>query len=90
MKWSARVPRAQVSLLLSAKMKERVSSFMDKNHIEENKDRDALAAWLDEDMAKCIKDKSEVMTNIAGALWKSLNVGGLGPSRDDLLRHAEV
>ena len=66
-------------------MKERVSSFMTKNHIEENKDRDALAAWLDEDMAKCIKDKSEVMTNIAGAMEKALTVGGLGPSRGDLL-----
>ena len=37
-----------------SEMKERVSSFMTKNHIEENKDSDALAAWLDEDMANCI------------------------------------
>ena len=36
-------------------------------------------------MAKCIKDKSEVMTNIAGAMEKSLAVGGLGLSRGDLL-----
>ncbi len=67
-------------------MKERVSSFMTKNHIEENKDDAALAEWLDDDMAKCIKDKADVMSRIAGALRKSLSPADEpGLSREDLL-----
>ena len=67
-------------------MKERVSSFMTKNHIEENKDDNALADWLDEDMANCIKGKAEMVTDIAGAMKKSLSPGELlGLSREDLL-----
>jgi len=57
-------------------MKERASGFISQNDIEENQDEKALSAWLDQDMANCIKSKKDVMTRIAAALSKAL--GNLG------------
>ncbi len=61
-------------------MKERVSGFIRQKDIEENQDEEALAAWLDQDMANCIKSKKDVMTKIAAALSKSMG----NPGRENL------
>ena len=66
-------------------MKERVSAFMAENHIEEGRNENALAEWLDEDMAGRIRDKAKTMTEIAGALSRALTEGEQAPDREDLL-----
>lgn len=66
-------------------MKERTSGFISKNDIDENEDVDALAAWLDQDMANCIKSKKGVITKIASALNKALGNPGRAELFDAML-----
>ena len=79
-KTSAAVYQSLIMEQVFKGMKERASGFISQNDIEENQDEKALSAWLDQDMANCIKSKKDVMTRIAAAQSKALG----NPGREEL------